>query len=262
MIRTGDAGQQAGLYVYCVGPRGEAGSLGDIGIEGREVYAIAYNDLCALVHRSPAEPYQSRDGQAVASWVLAHHRVVDDAWKRWGAVLPLTFNTIIPVAPGTDAGKGLLAWMETEYQPLKAKLDALAGKEEYGVQVFWDPQAVGREVARSSPEIRMLEDEIKAKPRGLAYMYRQKLEALLKNGIEARAAQECAALCDKMSQWVDDLRVEKTKGDPGRLQMLMNLSCLVSREKRPCLKAEMDRVSAANDLSVRVAGPMPPYSFC
>ncbi len=223
---------------------------------------MAGKDLCAAVHRCPAEPYQSKDAEVVASWVMAHHRVVDAAWRQWGTVLPLTFNTIIKGEPGRDASACLLAWLEAEHEVLKAKLEALAGKAEYGVQVFWDPQVVARQVAQSDAGIRALEEEIKAKSPGVAYMYRQRLEALLKEKTEAMDTAECTALYGSIAQLVGEVRVEKPKGDSGKFQMLVNLSCLASPAQLPPLEAELDRVRGMNGFSARLVGPMPPYSFC
>lgn len=253
---------QDGIYVYCVALSGDAGALEEIGVEGCAVSAVACKDLCAAVHRCPAEPYQSKDAQVVASWVMAHHRVVDAAWKRWGAVLPLTFNTIIRGDPGKDAGASLLAWLEAEHEVLKTKLEALAGKAEYGVQVFWNPQVVARQVAQSDAGIRALEEEIRAKSPGVAYMHRQRLEALLKEKTGAMATAECASLYGRIAQLVGGVRVEKPKGGSEQLQMLVNLSCLASHAQLPRLEAELDRLSALQGFSARLVGPMPPYSFC
>lgn len=255
------AGEQTGCYVYCVTRASEEVSLGAIGIDGREVYTVVHNDLCALVHRCPAQPYQSDDSDIATAWVLAHHRVVDAAWQRWGTVLPLTFNTII-AAGDRSAEENLVAWLETECESLKSRLDALTGKAEYGVQVFWDPSIVARKIAEASPDIRKLEKEIQAKPRGVAYMYRQKLEAMLKNEMETAAAKESRELYDRLSRRVNNIHVEKAKKAEEGRQMLMNLSCLVSVEKYGDLEAELDEVRSREGFFVRVAGPFPPYSFC
>ncbi|MDP2935067.1 MAG: GvpL/GvpF family gas vesicle protein [Dehalococcoidia bacterium] len=260
-ILISSATEQAGRYVYCVARAGEKVSLGAIGIEGREVYTIVHNDLCALVHHCRAQPYESRDPEVAAAWVLAHHEVVDAAWKRWGVVLPLTFNTIIMAKQGA-AEENLVAWLEAEYESLKGKLDALTGKAEFGVQVFWDPVLISKQVAKSSPDITRLEEEMRSKPRGLAYMYRQKLEAMLKKAIEVKAAEEYKALYDMISRCVDVVHVEKTKQGPEGRQMLVSLSCLVPQAQLPRLEAELDRISGMEGFSARLVGPLPPYSFC
>lgn len=255
------AGGQTGRYVYCVARAGERVSLGPIGIDGRETYTVVCRGLAAVVHLCPAQPYQSDDGDIAAAWVLAHHRVVDAAWQRWGTALPLTFNTII--AAGTrSAEENVAAWLESEYESLKGRLDSLVGKAEYGVQVVWNPTAVARKIAETSPDMRALEQEIGGKPRGLAYMYRQKLEAMLKREMEARAEEESRALYRAIRRCVDNVHVEKVKKAEEGRQMLINLSCLVLVEKYRDLEAELDKIRRREDFSVRIAGPLPPYSFC
>ena len=155
-----------------------------------------------------------------------------------------------------------MAWLETEYESLKGKLDALAGKAEYGVQVFWDATIISKKVAQDSPEARKLEEDIRSRPRGIAYMYRQKLESLLRRKVEARAAEEFRDLYCKLSRCTEDIRVEKTKESTEGLQMFMNLCCLVSAERYPDLEAELAMVANAEGHSVRLVGPLPPYSFC
>lgn len=261
---------QEGLYLYCVALSSEPRTpeaIGEaIGIEGCEVLGVAWEGLYAAVHRCPAAPYQSKDAEVVASWVTAHHRVVEGAWRRWGTVLPLTFNTIIKGEPGGEPGRDaracLLAWLGAERQVLKAKLEALAGKAEYGIQVSWDPRVVTRKVAQSDAQIRALEEQIKAQSAGVAYMRRQRLEALLKEKTEALASAECTALYGRIAQLGGEVRVEKPKADPGQLQMLVNLSCLVSHAQLPRLKAEHDRLNGMEGFSTRLIGPLPPYSFC
>jgi len=255
------ASEQAGCYVYCVARASEEGSLGAIGIEGHEAYTVAYNDLCAVVHDCSARPYEFTDPEVAGAWVLAHHQVVEAAWKRWGAVLPLTFNTIITTTE-KSAAENLVQWLETEYESLKGRLDMLTGKAEYVVQVSWDPAVVTRKVAEASSEIRKLEEEIESKPRGLAYMYRQKLEKLLKKEMEGKAEKEFKALYDRISRCVDNIHLEKTKEDQEGRQMLMNLSCLVSTERYPDLESELDEIGNMEGYFVRLAGPLPPYSFC
>ena len=249
-----------GRYVYCVARAGEAVSLGE-GIEGRNVYTIMHDDICALVHDCPPIPYQSGDPEIDGARVLAHHQVVDTAWKRWGTVLPLTFNTIV-VAQEEGAEESLKAWLERDYESLKGRLDALIGMAEYGVQVSWDAAIIARKVVERNPEARKLEHEIEARSRGIAYMYRQKLESLLKKEMEARASAEFKQLYDRLSRCADKIHVEKNKEAEGTRQMLMNLSCLVPFERYPELKRELDKVSNAEGFFVRIAGPLPPYSFC
>jgi len=250
-----------GRYLYCVADSGEKVSLGPIGINGQEVYAVPYEDVCAVVHDCPAEPYQSTDAEVIKGWVIAHQRVVDKAWEKWGTVLPLGFDTIIREQGGSGPQQNVENWLAADYQTIKRKLEAVRGKAEYGVQVFWEPQVIARSIAQMSREISSLEEEIKSKPRGLAYMYRQKLENAVKREMEAKADQCFRDFYSRIKKHVCDLKLEKTKRADDDRQMIMNLSCLVDGDKSTHLGEELEGIGQMEGFSVRFTGPWPPYSF-
>ena len=252
----------AGCYVYCVVPCCLDVRLSVPGIEGHQVYLLSHHDLGAVVHDCPARPYYSENSDLVASWVMAHHRVVHTAWERWGTALPLTFNTVVKGSSQMRAAETVMRWLENENDSLRIRLASLAGKAEYGVQVFWDTERIVRGIAESSGEIRNLRSEIESKPRGMAYMYRQRLENLLRRALEARAESEFKSLYARTSQCVSNVRADRVKGDDAGRQMLANLSCLVCRDRFPDLQAELDRINKTEGFSVRLVGPLPPYTFC
>lgn len=258
----GSTEEQAGWYLYCVvRAEGEPG-LESLGIQGQQVHIVVRNGLSAVVHVCPARPYQSNDPEMVAAWVLAHHQVVEAAWKRWGTVLPLRFNTIIKADGQRRARENLVSWLDTEADRLKAKLEHLDGKAECGIQVLRDTEHLSRQVAHSSPEFQRLEEEIGRQPRGAAYMYRQRLEAMVRRGVETRVAEEYQACYAGISRWADSIQVEKLGPGVGHIQTVVSLSCLVSAERYQGLAEELGRIGATEGFSIRLVGPMPPYSFC
>lgn len=257
------AGEMA-HYVYCLSPVPvkEGVDLGNIGIEGSEVYSIGYKGLGAFIHDCQPSPYVVEQGGVPAAWVLAHHAVVDAVFKRYGTVLPLTFNTIIKADNGS-ARKNLEAWLDREYALLRGKIDALMEKAEYSIQLFWEPPVVARNVAAAIPEIAQLEEQIKATSPGVAFMYRQKRERLLKKQIETLLSEEFWRVYNGLSHLVDNIQIGKvTPGDGGQSHMLMNLSCLIATGKYADLVAELNHTDNGAGFSARLVGPLPPYSFC
>jgi len=252
---------EEGRYVYCVADAAEKVSLGKLGIEGQKVYTIPYRDICAVVHDCPAQPYQSDDQQVVKAWVMTHQKVVDAVWEKWGTVLPLSFDTIIRGEAEKSAKQNVKDWLKQEYERLKSKIGEVRGKAEYGVQVFWNPKFAAQNLAQTSPEIRNLEEEIKTKPKGLAYMYRQRLGNLVKREMETKADECFKDFYGRIRKHADNIRVEKTKTAGQGLQMIMNLSCLVYRDRYSELGKELDKINRMEGFSVRFTGPWPPYSF-
>ncbi len=249
-----------GRYVYCITEAGERLSLGTIGIEGNEVYTIPTEGLCAVVHNCPAQPYSSYDEELVRRWVVSHQAVVEAALSRFGTVLPMRFDTIIQDKDGIDADDNVRRWLIDEGDELKKKLDRLREKEEYGVQVFWEPKTIATMLSGTSPEIVKLEEEIRSQPKGLAYMYRQRLEKLLKEEVEKEAERCFRDFYHRIKGCVAEAKVERTKKTEEK-QMLINLSCLVPRGRTGSLADELEKIDSMAGFSVRFTGPWPPYSF-
>lgn len=250
-----------GRYVYCVAAARAAAGLGPIGITGSQVRALACDDIAALVHDCPAEPYQSADRAIVQEWVLAHQRVVDAAWDKFGTVLPFTFDTIVQGETGAEADGAVVRWLLEEHDVLKRRLDQLEGRAEYGVQVLWETAIILDELSRADPAVVQLTAELQTKQAGTAYLYRQRLDSLLRQGTLERARACYTELYERIRPYVDDVRVGKTRKAEAGCQMIMNLSCLVHRDNYGRLGRELDGISHQPGFSVRFTGPWPPYSF-
>jgi len=260
-LATEAIAEEEGRYVYCVADAGEKMSLGKIGIAGHEVHTIPHKDICAVVHDCLAQPYQSDDQEVIKTWAMTHQKVVETAWERWGTVLPLSFDTIIRGEAEKSAEQNVKDWLGQKYQELKRRIDKVSGKTEYGVQIFWNPKAIAQNLAQTSPKIKSLEEEIKTKPKGLAYMYRQRLENLVKHEMESKADEYVTIFYNRIRKQVDDIRVEKAKKAENDLQMILNLTCLVYKDKYIELGEALDRINQMEGFSVRFTGPWPPYGF-
>lgn len=256
-----DESKDEAEYLYCVAESEVETSLGKIGIEGEEVYTIPFMDLCAVVHHCPPEPYKSEDNEVVKRWVMAHEKVVETAWERFGNVLPAGFDTIIKGEEDVTAEENIKKWLKQEHVNLKEKMNRIRGKAEYGVQIFWDPKLIADEIARTDQEIRSLNQDIKLKPKGMAYMLKQKLENLLKKKLEKKVRLFFEDFYARIEKSVDEIRVEKTKKIDEKKQMIMNLSCLVDGKKSEQLGEELERINEQEGFAVRYTGPWPPYSF-
>ncbi|MBU4501463.1 MAG: GvpL/GvpF family gas vesicle protein, partial [Nanoarchaeota archaeon] len=80
---------------------------------------------------------------------------------------------------------------------------------------------------------------------------------LLKKEIEKSADKEFKQLYNHIKGFTDDIKVEKLK----EANMLLNLSCLVYKDKLKELGASLDKINKSKEFSVRFTGPWPPYSF-
>jgi len=250
----------SGRYAYCVADSEAMVNLGQIGIEDSEVYTIPYNGLCAVVHTCSTEPYASEDEEVVKGWVQTHQKVLDVAMERFDTVLPLGFDTIIKSEGEGDPDQVVKDWLKDDFEDLREKIDRVRGKQEFGVQVFYDPKVMGEVIARESKEIQKLKEEVAAQKPGMAYMYKQKVEKAVKEEMEKRAGQSFKDFYQAIRNQVDDIKVEKVKRNKDKT-MLMNLSCLVLKEKVKGLGAVLERIDNMDGFSVRFTGPWASYSF-
>lgn len=251
-----------GLYLYCLADGDGQKSLGKMGIEANEVYTIPCHELSAVVHACTAEPYHSDEQDKVKGWVLAHQKVVDAAWEEFGAVIPMGFDTIISGNGGAGAEKKMLEWIETDYQSLVGKMVKIRNKAEYGVQIYWETRTMAENVGEQCIEIKSLRREIQTKPRGIAYMYRQKLSELLRKEMSRKADEYFREFYETIRAYTDDLRIEKgRKAIDQKQQMLLNLSCLLTKDQSENLGEALEEIDNREGFSVRYTGPWPPYSF-
>jgi len=250
-----------GLYLYCIADGGKKANIGKIGIDENEVYTIPYKDIVALVHTCLPEPYKSENTEMVTEWVLTHQKVVETAWKKFGTVIPLGFDTIIKGDESVSAEQNLMTWLKENYEDLKAKIESLRDKVEVGIQIFWNPTIIAQDLTETNQEIRKLKEEMEGKSLGMAYFYRQKMEQALRKALDEKADAFFKGFYGRIRRYADSIRVEKTKKVYKNRQMLINLSVLIPKDKSRSLGEELAKIKELKGMDVRFTGPWPPYSF-
>lgn len=251
---------QKALYVYCIGNSSKPISLGNIGLENKEVHTVSYKDLCAVVHECEAEPYNSQDAETIRGWIKTHQAVVEKATEFFENVLPMTFDMIIK-GEGEDPSKRVANWLKTEYGNLKAKLDKLKDRQEFGVQIFWDKNSASEKIADENEQVKELKNSSENEARGKAYFTEQKVKNLIKTELEQEADNHFKTFYKQIEACADDIKVDKVKKTKGEKEMLANFSCLVQERKVSELGAELDKINELEGFSVKFTGPWPPYSF-
>jgi hypothetical protein len=263
LVPESEVGTQGkGRYVYGVAAGDKEVRLGPIGIEDSEVYTITYEDISAIVHNCSTEPYQSIDDETVKNWVKIHQSVLDAAGERLGIVIPLGFDTILqPRDNATPPEQVVKEWLKEEYDRLCEVMRNIVGKDEYGVQVSYEPRLIIKHISEKSEEIRKIKEEMATKSPGIAYMYKQKMERTVKAETEKLANVWFSDFYGRIKKHTDDIVVEKTKKLNNGKVMLLNLSCLVAIEKIESLGKELEEINNTDGFSVHFSGPWPPYSF-
>lgn len=259
--KPGSSLQPTGRYVYGVAAGHKEVRLGSIGIEGSEVYTVPYAGISAIVHDCSTQPYQSTDEETVKNWVRSHQSVLDAAREQLGIVIPMGFDTILqPMDNTTPPNQVVRDWLKLDYQRLSEVMRRVEGKDEYEVQVSYETKLLIKQISEQSEEIRRIKEEMTAKSPGLAYMCKQKLERAVKAESERLADEWFKDFYGRLKKHTNDIVIEKAKKLNNDKVMLLNLSCLVAKERVDSLGKELEEINNLG-FSVHFSGPWPPYSF-
>ena len=254
--------ENRGRYIYGVAASTKAVSLGPIGIGGNEVHTIPYRGFCAIVHDCPAEPYQSSNEETVKEWVRTHQGVLDEAQKELGTIIPMGFDTILQSKDDAVSPDQVVKdWLKEDSERLQFVMEKIEGRDEYGVQISYAHRVIAKQISEENQEIRKIREEMAAKSPGASYLYKQKVERTVKAEIEKLANNWFKDFYASVKRHCDDIVVEKTKKADRSKVMLLNLSCLVAREKVDYLGKELEKINDIEGFSVHFSGPWPPYSF-
>jgi Gas vesicle synthesis protein GvpL/GvpF len=245
--------RRTGLYVYCIVPATDAmPALSSPALDGGAVHAVRYENLAALAHACPPEPYQGSE-EEVRGWIAVHNAVVEEAWQYAASVLPMSFDVIVRCIPDRSAEANLLGWLEQHRVALRGRLEALEGRAEVGVQVLWNPgKATASEPAEAS--------EPTVPARGRAYFAREQRRRQLRDRLAREAEADCRRYTESLAALADDVQVNKPRPVKGK-QMVLNLSLLVARRAISRVGEYLEGVRQEPGVEVRFTGPWPPYSF-
>ena len=183
--------EAAALYVYCVGERAELEPLlSDEGVppaieESDGLEAVGAGALAAVVSAVPLADYgeaaleaRMKDAAWTATRAMRHERAVEFFARRAG-VVPLRFGTIYLTRAR------VAAMLDERGAELASVLGRLRGREEWGVNVYFDRARLKESVVELSPRLRELSEQASAAAPGQAYLLRKKIDAMRAD--EARA---------------------------------------------------------------------------
>lgn len=259
----GQSNGEEGRYLYCVANSGGRISFGEIGLNDNEVYTVPHKDICAVVHKCPAEPYDSNEEEEIKEWVKTHQGVLDRIMKdsRFSSLVPAGFDTIIRSKGDHSASENLRRWLEKDHDSLLQQLEKVKNMEEYGVRVIYEPGWLENNVSKDSEEFRSLQKKIDSKDEGAAYLYREKLTQLTKDKIEKKKEKLISEFCELVEPTVAELKREEVTERESDKKILMNLSCLVAQGEYEELGSVLEKIDSREGFNVKFTGPWAPFSF-
>jgi len=259
-------------YVYCIAESVAAAQLPVESLpaaieEDSKLEWISVNTLAALASKVPRATYseenlaeQLTDATWTAIRAMRHETVVEFVAKR-ATVIPLRFGTIYLERSGVEQ------MLTEKSRELESIIEQLRGREEWGVNVYYDRAVLLSSITSVSPVLRDLVQRAEQAQPGQSYLMQKKIEALKVD--EARAAVN--RIVDEIEQTLksqtDDarrlriLKVETT--EHGELKA--KFAFLVKRSAFEEFRDAAERLAQEHQsagVRLELTGPWPVYNFC
>jgi hypothetical protein len=265
---VGDAPSGDALWAYCVLPAGDPLPAGTGGVAGDgPLERVEVRGLAAIVSRVPLAEFGAaplRENLNDLAWLervaRAHEGVLDAALGQ-STIVPLRLCTIY------ESQQSVREMLDREHDSLAQALEALAGRQEWGVKLIVDEDRLAEEARSRSTEATTLQDELGARTGGGAYMLRRRLERHVREAVDVLGAELAEQLHAQLQDWASDAVVlppqnPELSGHEGR--MLLNGAYLVDAERVTGLRelvADLEERQRALGARIELTGPWPPYNF-
>lgn len=245
------------VYVYAVGRRYPAAQAPVRGVGGAPVELVTHGDLAAVVSHVPLDQFGEaglRANLERLEWVeavaRAHHGVID-AVAAHTTVLPLRLVTIYH---DTDRVAGML---RERQDALAAALDRVAGRLEWGVKVYADPERLPGPQTAAAPG--------PAAGPGRTYLRRRQRQRDAREHAWQQAAELGRQVDAALTPLVEDVRHHRAQdptlsGAPG--ENVLNAAYLVRKDRSDGFLTRVRELADARaGVRVELTGPWVPYSF-
>lgn len=225
-------------YIYCLTRPVVLSPVLPRGLGGREVYAISYRSIGALVSDMAAASLGVDTTNA-----LLHQAVVQAAMQLFPAVIPCRFGMLL----ADDAQ--LLGLVHQHYAACEAELARLAGKLEVGVQAIFCGSNV--EAAPALERTGLTE--------GTRYLLAKKRHSDASRTLRAIAEDFAHACNAATAPWWTEVQAQQHRLQHG---LLLRLCYLVPRSHVAAFRHTYEQFRQhATQRPLLYTGPWPPYSF-
>ncbi len=241
--------KKEGQYAYCIIGARQERNFGPIGIDGREVLTIGYEDLTMVVSNYPLTRIKATEEN-----MLAHVRVIEKVMREFDSVLPIRFGTI---AASADEIRNLLDRRLGEF---KIALRDLDHKVELGVKGTWvDMDVIFKEIVKENAEIRKMKEKLQNDAAAKNIQKKSDAGKLVEAALQKKKATEAEEIIERLRRTSVSYKLNKTFGD----EMFINAAFLVDKGR----EKEFDNIMCdlSEEFKKRIkfvyAGPLPAFNF-
>ena len=255
------------VYAYGIIRSADAGTApldGLPGIAGAALRVIERGPVAAVVTDVPEKDFAEgplnarlKDLDWLGPRAVLHQEANAGLAGRVSALVPLAFGTIFH----DDSGVARL--LTGEQASLVARLDALAGREEWIAMLRRDGPAAEAALGSDSDALRALQAEITAAPPGRAYLLGRRLGETIRDEVRRRDAEADARVGALLAAagarlFREPLIENAGAGAVGRFSALIAVDRAAALER---IAAEFAAEWGPRGYALELSGPWPAYRF-
>jgi hypothetical protein len=235
-------------YIYGIVEEPEPRTFDFTGVEGGGVYAINNQELAAVV-----SDIELQEIDPTRRNVQAHTLVQDELLKEY---------TLLPMAFGMIAnGEGEVSiLLENNHHAFLSELRRLTGMIEVELKVFWDQEAMIKELQGESQSLSLLKSKIQdassaIEAQSMLIEAGRMVERIVLDW-KSKCVEAVYAVLKELSM---DVRLNKPLG----IHNILNASFLIDKDSESRFQEEIYRMDAQyqGKLNFKYIGPLPPYNF-
>jgi hypothetical protein len=235
-------------YIYGIIEEPEPRTFDFTGVEGGGVYAINNQELAAVV-----SDIELQEIDPTRRNVQAHTLVQDELLKKY-TLLPMAFGMI---ANGEDEVRILL---KNNHRALLSELRRLTGMIEVELKVFWDQEAMIKELQGESQSLSLLKSKIQGASSAI-----EAQNMLIEAGrMVERIVLDWKSKCvETVYTVLKGLSLDVRLNKPLGIQNILNASFLINKDSESQFREEIYRIDAQYQgrINFKYIGPLPPYNF-
>ena len=262
---------EQGFYVYAIAERDALSQLFADALPAAiepeaALEMLAQDDLAAVVSPVPLERYGEdalQEQLADATWTairaMRHEKVVEHFARRM-SIIPLRFGIIYLER------ERLKEMLSQKQEELRAIIKRLRGREEWGVNIYYDRAKLLEKITELSPRLRELAESADSASPGQSYLLRKKIDGLREAEARAETKRVAARVEEELSSRSEGaarLRVLKDEAtEVGELAA--RLAFLVERERFREFRAAAEQLAKEYEdagFKLELTGPWPAYNF-
>jgi hypothetical protein len=236
-------------------------------VAGGTVELVEGDGLAALVSRVPLAEFGEeplRRNLNELAWLervaRTHEAVLERALVE-ATIAPLRLCTIY------ESADRVRAMLDADRARFAEVLDALEGRQEWGIKLLLDPERLAAEARRRIPEGEAQAAQVAERGEGAGYMLRRRLERQVADAADELAAEVAHQVHARVQDWAVDAvtrppQNRELSGHEG--DMALNAAYLVEVDRVDGLRelvAELEAHHRAVGARIELTGPWPPYNF-